>query len=84
MVSSEARPWAKSGGLADVVGSLPSALTRFGHKVSVVIPRYMDAARAPANRIADRVPIYIGGQHWQGLSRAHGANSLYPLPRLAA
>jgi len=61
MVSSEARPWAKSGGLADVVGSLPSALTRFGHKVSVVIPRYMDAAKAPASRIADRIPIYIGG-----------------------
>jgi len=60
MVSSEAAPWAKSGGLADVVGALPAALTRLGHAVSVVIPRYMQALRAPASRIAQRVPVPLG------------------------
>ena len=60
MVSSEATPWAKSGGLADVVGSLPPALARLGHPVAVVIPRYMDARSAPAKRVLD-VRIPLGG-----------------------
>jgi starch synthase len=40
MVSSEAAPWAKSGGLADVVGALPAALSDLGHYVTTVLPRY--------------------------------------------
>jgi starch synthase len=40
MVASEAQPFAKTGGLADVMGALPGALARFGHHVDVVIPRY--------------------------------------------
>ncbi len=60
MVSSEASPWAKSGGLADVVGALPAALRRLGHPVAVVIPRYMHALSAPAVRIADHVSIPLG------------------------
>lgn len=40
MVASEALPFAKTGGLADVLGSLPLALGRLGHAVTVVMPRY--------------------------------------------
>jgi len=40
MVASEAAPFAKTGGLADVVAALPRALVRLGHSVDVVIPRY--------------------------------------------
>jgi starch synthase len=40
MVASEAIPYAKTGGLADVLGALPAALARLGHQVDVVIPRY--------------------------------------------
>jgi starch synthase len=40
MVASEAAPFAKTGGLADVVGALPRALAQLGHSVDVVIPRY--------------------------------------------
>ena len=36
MVSSEAAPLAKTGGLADVVGALPSALRSFGDEAAVV------------------------------------------------
>lgn len=40
MVGSEAEPYAKTGGLADVLAALPRALVRLGHDVDVVIPRY--------------------------------------------
>lgn len=38
--ASEAEPFASTGGLADVAGSLPSALCSKGHDVRVVIPLY--------------------------------------------
>ncbi|MEO7192503.1 MAG: glycogen synthase GlgA [Vicinamibacterales bacterium] len=47
MVSSEASPWAKTGGLADVVGALPSALERLGHEVVTVLPKYRGVAPPP-------------------------------------
>lgn len=39
-VSSEAAPFAKTGGLADVAGALSRELARRGHRVHLVIPRY--------------------------------------------
>lgn len=33
-------PWSKTGGLGDVLGSLPIALAARGHRVMVVTPRY--------------------------------------------
>jgi starch synthase len=40
MVTSEARPFATTGGLADVCGALPLALARLGHRVTIVLPNY--------------------------------------------
>jgi starch synthase len=40
MIAPEARPFAKTGGLADVAGALPHALARLGHQVTLVLPRY--------------------------------------------
>ena len=42
-VTSEARPFAKTGGLADVCSSLPRALARLGHRVTIVLPKYRGA-----------------------------------------
>ncbi|WP_317854782.1 glycogen synthase GlgA [Chakrabartyella piscis] len=41
IVASESAPYVKSGGLGDVVGSLPKALKEQGVDVRVVIPRHM-------------------------------------------
>ena len=53
MVASEAAPFAKTGGLADVVGSLPAALKSLGHEVAVLLPRY----RAVDLKSARRQPL---------------------------
>ncbi len=42
MASSEAEPYAKSGGLADVVSSLSQSLTEQGHDIRVILPHYRD------------------------------------------
>jgi len=48
MAASEGVPFSKTGGLADVVGSLPQAIARLDHEVAVVLPRYrMTKLRAP-------------------------------------
>lgn len=40
LAASEVVPYAKTGGLADVAAALPKALSRLGHSVRVVMPRY--------------------------------------------
>lgn len=49
MVASEGAPFSKTGGLGDVMGSLPRALDRLGHRVAVVLPRTrgIDVERYP-------------------------------------
>ncbi len=43
--ASECRPWAQTGGLADVVGSLPPVLAAMGHRVTTFVPYYRSVAR---------------------------------------
>lgn len=50
-VSSEMAPLAKSGGLGDVVGSLPKALRELGHDCRVVIPLYRKIKDLYGNRL---------------------------------
>ncbi len=50
MVASEAHPFATSGGLAEVVGSLSDTLSRLGHTVTIVVPRYGPLVSARAGR----------------------------------
>ena len=39
-ISSEAHPWAKTGGLADAVTAMAKALADRGHSVTLIIPAY--------------------------------------------
>lgn len=63
MVASEAVPFAKTGGLADVVAALPKALGALGHEVTVVIPRYrgIPVASTPTTSY----PVSMGGHAYQ-------------------
>ena len=63
MVASEAVPFAKTGGLADVAAALPKALGALGHHVTVVMPRYRGIAISgpPATSYA----VSMGGHHYQ-------------------
>jgi starch synthase len=58
IIGSEAQPFAKTGGLADVLGSLPPALGRCGWDPTVILPRYRGIT---AGTLADAFPVTIGG-----------------------
>ena len=60
MVSSEAAPLAKTGGLADVVGSLPYYLRSYGDEAAVVIPRYGSIDLKTSRRVYDSMPVFLG------------------------
>lgn len=59
MVASEVSPFAKTGGLADVLAALPPALGRLGHTVDIVLPRFRGV---PAGAPLGAVRVHMGGQ----------------------
>jgi starch synthase len=65
-VSSEAAPFAKTGGLGDVVGSLPKALRRRGVDVRVVIPLYAGIDWDALERLEGTLHVPM----WWGTARA--------------
>ncbi len=63
MVATEAVPFAKEGGVADVIGSLPKALAALGHDVCIFLPRYgvIDPARWNLQPTGVHGAVSIGG-----------------------
>jgi starch synthase len=47
MIASEAQPFSKTGGLADVASALPKALCALGHDVTLITPRYRGVTDGP-------------------------------------
>src|SRR5271170_2658965 len=54
LAASEAVPFCKSGGLADVPGALAQLFSRRGHEVALVLPKYraVEAAGQPLETLA--------------------------------
>lgn len=73
MIASECVPFAKTGGLADVVGALPQILQRMGHQVVVVLPRYasIDYRRHGLAPHFEKLGVWMGDtQEWCAVHRA--------------
>ncbi|RMH51379.1 MAG: glycogen synthase GlgA, partial [Zetaproteobacteria bacterium] len=65
-VASEMAPLAKTGGLADVVGALPQALHRCGHRVQVILPcyrRFIEGSGVAMQPTGTVVSLWIDGIH---------------------
>ena len=72
-VSSECAPFAKVGGLGDVVAGLSKALRRAGHDARVLIPLFSFIDRKEYGlKLAGSHCIHLGGgvEHWVGLYEA--------------
>jgi starch synthase len=61
-IASECVPYAKTGGLGDVVGALPGALKRLGHEVIIVIPLYgeIDRGKYHIEPVLDLLGVWMG------------------------
>jgi starch synthase len=65
MASSEAVPYAKSGGLADMVSALSIALAKEGHEVIIALPRYYGIDRSQLKALEGPMGVPVGsGEEW--------------------
>ncbi len=75
MVSSEAEPFAKAGGLGDAVSALSRALSRAGHEVRVVLPRYYCIDRSKLEAVDGPLGVKMGGpsgcEEWAGVYKSY-------------
>jgi starch synthase len=60
MVSSECVPYAKSGGLADVVAALSRQLSIFGHDIRILMPAYSFLDFKKSEIITDKISVEMG------------------------
>jgi len=68
-MASEVDPFAKTGGLADVAASLPSALLALGHDVRILMPKYRgveDAHGAALRLVVPPFAVPLGDREVEG------------------
>jgi starch synthase len=89
-LSAECVPYAKTGGLGDVVGALPKALAARGHDVDVFLPFHLKAARWfrrrnewPEQAMEPFEISLLGKKHWVGLLRSTLPGSGVPVTFVA-
>ncbi len=72
MIASECVPYAKTGGLADVVGALPVALRDLGHEVIIVMPLYasIDRRKYGLRPVISPMGVWMGNtEEWCAVYR---------------
>ncbi len=82
IATSEAVPFAKTGGLADVCGALPVELARLGHEPLVIMPAYrqIHSAGLAIERLPLRLDLPIGARTVSGaLLKSHLPDSQVPI-----
>ncbi len=62
MISSEAVPFIKSGGLADVVTALSHVLIEMGHDVRLILPNYKDIVHEKTNILSENLSVSMSDQ----------------------
>ena len=69
ILSAESVPFAKVGGLADVIGALSRAIADLGCSVAVFLPRYADLALPEGSELelVARIEVFVGGEEHPGL-----------------
>lgn len=79
-VASECVPFAKAGGLGDVVGALPKSLNSRGHDVRVLLPKYASIDTAQLVRHAAPLGVPLGdGEAWCALWEGRIPGSTVPI-----
>ncbi len=65
-IAPEVAPFAKTGGLADVLGALPRQMQRLGHDVRVFLPAYaqIDRKKYRLRPVLGPVQIQLGGRRF--------------------
>ncbi len=66
LVASEVAPFSKTGGLADVTGSLPKTFFDFGHEVIIITPFYekvINTKKFNLKTIKEDIPLFIDKDH---------------------
>jgi starch synthase len=81
LASSEVHPYAKTGGLADIAGSLPKALKQLGHDVRVIMPKYKSVAKCPLgiHPVGLDIDVPIGGVRKKGFLFLGSLNENIPI-----
>jgi len=81
LAASEVYPYAKTGGLADIAGSLPKALKQLGHDIRVIMPKHKCVAQCPLGirPMGLDVTIPIGGTLKKGFLYTGNLNGDVPV-----
>ena len=80
MVSSEAVPFAKAGGLGDMVSALSAELARQGHDVRIVLPRYSSVDPGLLRRIGGALGVPMGPEEeWCAVAETRMPGSDVPV-----